>query len=87
MQTDANPSCPSKRPMIWMSRKPPGVARSNRSTICSHWKHGPWLMKSPIGLWPTELLLAPNGRILLSTVAENAEMMKELLDVEPQVRG
>ena len=32
-----------------------------------------------------KLLLAPNGRILLSTVAENAEMMKELLDVEPQV--
>mmetsp|Transcript_20915 Transcript_20915/g.37665 ORF Transcript_20915/g.37665 Transcript_20915/m.37665 type:complete len:251 (-) Transcript_20915:55-807(-) len=31
-----------------------------------------------------KLLLAPNGRILLSTVAENAEMMKELLDVEPQ---
>uniref|UniRef100_A0A7S2BFX1 Protein-lysine N-methyltransferase n=1 Tax=Florenciella parvula TaxID=236787 RepID=A0A7S2BFX1_9STRA len=31
-----------------------------------------------------KLLLAPNGRVMLTTVAENAPMMKELLDVEPQ---
>ena len=33
----------------------------------------------------TKLLLAPGGKVLASTIQENAPMMKELLDVNPTV--
>ena len=33
----------------------------------------------------TKKLLAPSGKILLTTTAENAPMLAELLDVKPQV--
>lgn len=33
----------------------------------------------------TKLLLKEDGKVMLTTISENRDMMKELLDVEPQI--